>query len=281
MPRGACSRRVGLAELCSSGQGGSGRADTRNPLGRELNETTALTRSQTRDRGDRRRIVDRPTDGTLDQEHDLGHPVQMSPPSNVNLYELLFQAAVSQFRERGYRSASISKITQEVGVAKGTFFNYFPTKDHVLVEAFHRMVEEALRGVGDRGLTGTDAILGFCQALADDLSKDRVIAEALVMQLSALPTPPRGPQGLIRDEERVRSWVEARLTETLPVSVPLVETDLGLLAFLVSWAFRGTVDEWIRSEDAEEALRATVRERVGFLLESAGLRAQHPLQGAV
>ncbi len=231
--------------------------------------------------GDRRRIVDRPTNGTLDQEHDPDHAVYMSQPSTLNLYELLFQAAVSQFRERGYRGTSISKITQEVGVAKGTFFNYFPTKYHVLAEAFHRIVEEAISLVGDRGLTGTDAILSFCQALADDLSKDRVLAETLMMQLSALPTPPSVPQGLIRDEERVRSWVEARLTETLPVSVPLVEADFGLLAFLVTWAFRGTVDEWIRGEAAEEALQALVRERIGFLLESAGLRAQHPLHGAV
>ena len=265
-------------EFCSSDRAGQTKELTRLETPQNYSVDWFANQGISRDR---RRLVDRPTNGTLDQEHDPGHAVYMSQASTLNLYELLFQAAVSQFRERGYRGTSISKITQEVGVAKGTFFNYFPTKNHVLAEAFHRIVEEAISLVGDRDLTGTDAILGFCQALADDLSKDRVLAEALMMQLSALPTPLSVPQGLIRDEERVRSWVEARLTETLPVSVPLVETDFGLLAFLVTWAFRGTVDEWIRGEAAEEALQASVRERIGFLLESAGLRAQHPLHGAV
>ena len=196
-----------------------------------------------------------------------------------DLHERLYQTAVSHFRQRGYARASISQITQEVGVAKGTFFNYFPAKDHVLSEAFHRLVEQALSAVGDRGLTGTDAILFFCRTLADGLSSDRVLAEALVTRLSSLPTP-SATEGLVREEERVREWVESRLSETLPVSVPLTATDSALLAFLVAWAFRGTVDEWIRTEAGQDALRVSVRRRIGFLLESAGLPAEEPPFGA-
>ena len=205
----------------------------------------------------------------------------MGRPSTLDLHESLFRAATARFRERGYQSASISQITHEVGVAKGTFFNYFPTKEHVLSEAYHRLLEQAIGEVDDGGFTGTDAIFVFCRALAERLSDDRVLSEALVMRLSALPTPPSPTRDPVRDEERVRNWIEARLTETLPVSIPLIEADLGLLAFLLAWALRGTVDEWIRSQAANEALWASLHKRVGFLLESAGLPAQAPERRAV
>ena len=208
--------------------------------------------------------------------HDPGHSVLMSRQRTLDLYERLFRASVSQFRNRGYSGASVSHITQEVGVAKGTFFNYFHTKEHVLSEAFSRWVEGALGEVETRSLSGTDAILSFCVILGDKLSNDRVLAEALVLRLSALPAPEGALRGLIRNEERVRNWIEARLAETLRVSVPLIETDSGLLAFLVTWAFRGTLEEWLRGDASQEALRASIWERVGFLLESAGLPAQTP-----
>ena len=195
----------------------------------------------------------------------------MSQASAVELYESLFQSAISQVRAHGYRAVSVSHITKQVGVAKGTFFNYFPTKDHVLSEVLHRITETALERAGSGGRTGSEAILSFCHHLSDELSKDRILTEALISRFSVLPTRAGGGLGIVRDEERIRSWIEERLAETLPVSVPLTESNPGLLAFLITWAIRGTADEWIRSDAAADALGAAVEERVGFLLESAGL----------
>jgi AcrR family transcriptional regulator len=195
----------------------------------------------------------------------------MSRASAIDLYESLFQTAISQVREHGYDAASVSHITRQLGVAKGTFFNYFPTKDHVLSEVFHRLTEDALERAGSARRTGTEAILSFCRHLSDELSKDRVLTEALISRFSVLPTRAGSALGIVRDEERIRSWIEERLEETLPVSVPLADSNPGLLAFLITWAIRGTADEWVRSEAAVDALGAAVSERVGFLLESAGL----------
>ena len=44
----------------------------------------------------------------------------------------LFRASLKLFAERGFNNVTVEDITEAADVGKGTFFNYFPTKDHVL-----------------------------------------------------------------------------------------------------------------------------------------------------
>jgi AcrR family transcriptional regulator len=46
--------------------------------------------------------------------------------------ERLYEAALALFRTQGYETTTVDQITRQAGLAKGTFFNYFPTKDAVL-----------------------------------------------------------------------------------------------------------------------------------------------------
>jgi AcrR family transcriptional regulator len=44
----------------------------------------------------------------------------------------IFEAAMRLFAERGYTNTPVEEITEAADVAKGTFFNYFPTKEAIL-----------------------------------------------------------------------------------------------------------------------------------------------------
>jgi len=44
----------------------------------------------------------------------------------------IFDAALRLFAERGYANTPVEEITEAADVAKGTFFNYFPTKEAIL-----------------------------------------------------------------------------------------------------------------------------------------------------
>ncbi len=46
----------------------------------------------------------------------------------------LLAAAMALFHEKGYDATPIEEITERADVAKGTFFNYFPSKEALLAE---------------------------------------------------------------------------------------------------------------------------------------------------
>ncbi|MCU1311292.1 MAG: transcriptional regulator [Candidatus Angelobacter sp.] len=48
----------------------------------------------------------------------------------------ILSAAVRLFEKQGYTSTTVEQITEAADVGKGTFFNYFPSKDHILLSLF-------------------------------------------------------------------------------------------------------------------------------------------------
>jgi len=52
--------------------------------------------------------------------------------------ERLFRAALDLFANKGFVETTVEDITEAADVGKGTFFNYFPSKDHILI-AFGEM----------------------------------------------------------------------------------------------------------------------------------------------
>lgn len=54
----------------------------------------------------------------------------------------LIEAALSLMQEKPFDQISVEEITERVDVAKGTFFNYFPSKEHLLLAYLQEMVEE-------------------------------------------------------------------------------------------------------------------------------------------
>jgi AcrR family transcriptional regulator len=55
--------------------------------------------------------------------------------------ERLMGAAIAEFKRSGIAAADVSAIVNAAGVAHGTFFFHFPTKEHVLLELERREEE--------------------------------------------------------------------------------------------------------------------------------------------
>ena len=45
---------------------------------------------------------------------------------------VIMEASLKLFTERGFYGTSTAQISKEAGVATGTLFNYFPTKEDLL-----------------------------------------------------------------------------------------------------------------------------------------------------
>src|SRR6476646_4392366 len=52
---------------------------------------------------------------------------------SAELRERLFRAALTLFAKKGFSETTVEDITNAADVGKGTFFNYFPSKDHILI----------------------------------------------------------------------------------------------------------------------------------------------------
>jgi AcrR family transcriptional regulator len=67
--------------------------------------------------------------------------------------ERLFRAALDLFAKKGFAETTVEDITDAADVGKGTFFNYFPGKDHILI-AFSDMqvakLQEAVHNMRER-----------------------------------------------------------------------------------------------------------------------------------
>ncbi|MEX2542337.1 MAG: TetR/AcrR family transcriptional regulator [Trueperaceae bacterium] len=61
----------------------------------------------------------------------------------------LLDAAELEFGERGFHAASISSITGRAGVAQGTFYLYFPSKEEILRELVRYMGRELRRSLSE------------------------------------------------------------------------------------------------------------------------------------
>ncbi|MFI5093692.1 MAG: TetR/AcrR family transcriptional regulator [Candidatus Acidiferrum sp.] len=57
---------------------------------------------------------------------------------SVETRERLFRASLDLFARKGFNETTVEDITEAADVGKGTFFNYFPSKDHILL-AFGEM----------------------------------------------------------------------------------------------------------------------------------------------
>src|SRR6202522_4870397 len=50
----------------------------------------------------------------------------------VETRDRIYRSTLRIFSQRGYLETTVEDITDAADVGKGTFFNYFPTKEHVL-----------------------------------------------------------------------------------------------------------------------------------------------------
>ena len=90
---------------------------------------------------------------------------------SAELRERLFRAALDQFMKKGFLEATVEDITNAADVGKGTFFNYFPSKEHILL-AFGEMqlskLQEAIEGVRKTNMPLPDFLRSLGARMTDE-----------------------------------------------------------------------------------------------------------------
>lgn len=90
--------------------------------------------------------------------------------------EQIRRAALAVFARRGFHGTTVEDIAQEAGIAKGTIYLYYASKEEILIAIFRRYI---------------DAMLDFVDGLLDSaLSVSEILAEFVKRQIDMIREEP-------------------------------------------------------------------------------------------
>jgi AcrR family transcriptional regulator len=109
---------------------------------------------------------------------------------------LISDAATAMFASRGFDAVKVSEIADRANVSMKTLYNYFPTKESMVLDDADELIDGLAAALRDRqaGMSLTDAFVGALEASMDgfDLFDDELAAHvattfaAMVKQTPAL-----------------------------------------------------------------------------------------------
>lgn len=185
----------------------------------------------------------------------------------LELRSLIYETALELFRTRGFETTSVQQIVSAAGIGKGTFFNHFPSKDHVLQEWYRQITRAALEKIGARRFDrGRDAVLALSVCLAGSVAEDPLLWDAKTGATSS---------ALLRQEEddldrEVIAFFLQAINRDIANGSLASGSDVNFLTDIVLTILTGTCHSWTISGH-RWALIETLEARIAFVLDAAYL----------
>src|SRR5258707_13450681 len=116
------------------------------------------------------------------------NPVAPTSPSDrrqrrsADIRERLFRASLDLFAQKGFAETTVEDITEAADVGKGTFFNYFPSKDHILL-AFGEMQLSKLEAAIEMARQSGEPIPEFLRSLGIRMTQEPTRNPAIIRAL--------------------------------------------------------------------------------------------------
>ena len=182
----------------------------------------------------------------------------------AEVHARLRESALRLMVEHGYEAVTVEQITGAADVAKGTFFNYYPSKGHVLVEYWRSLADEIFGYAGTVAPTPSrraiQAIYAFMARRAVDQGR---VFRLLVQQVFVQP------QLRALEEEEGPEFGEL-LVEVLSAGIRCGELrqtlDAELAVRAIGDLWTGAVVEWAFAGGGTD-LRSEVRARLDLLFD--------------
>jgi AcrR family transcriptional regulator len=164
--------------------------------------------------------------------------------------EAIQREALRLFQERGYAETTIEQIAAAAEISPSTFFNYFPTKeDVVLFDRYDPMIFSMMTSIP--ASEPLSAVLnGLLNGLAGVMQRDHDVILARSKLSLAVP------------ELRARLWEEIEKARDLIASILASRTgrdaadfELRVLAMIFLTATFEAILEWIRQDGRSDMIR--------------------------
>lgn len=180
--------------------------------------------------------------------------------------EKIYNIALDLFIKNGYENTTIASICQKAGIAKGTFFNYFPSKDDILTQYYSDLTFTSLnKAKAKKHKDHRSAIIFYIT----DIARRAIKHPDLYLSLNQV----KASSNSLIDEENILD------NEFLEFSIKHVEEgmkdgeindkyDAKIMAELLLSIATGTANEW-RNSDKSWDLVETLKDRMNYLFYMA------------
>ncbi|MGA2428999.1 MAG: TetR/AcrR family transcriptional regulator [Candidatus Acidiferrum sp.] len=169
--------------------------------------------------------------------------------------ERLFRAALKLFADKGFAETTVEDITNAADVGKGTFFNYFPSKEHILI-AFSDMQLSKLQTTVDQMRERPEPMRSFFRSLTLRMTEEPAKAPDVVRAILQANLSSSSVRTVMRERN---ARAEGLLTQLVQIGRERGEFRRDLPALELAQVFRqtifGTLLMWSLYGDASLAER--------------------------
>lgn len=186
--------------------------------------------------------------------------------------EAIYEAAVTLFREEGYEETSVDEVARRAGVSRATVFNYYGTKNALLIE-YRRRLDAELRESEERllatdpdpaGSSARRRVEDFFAELAVLAKREDALYRSLVRkvltQLAHLDEDDH------ERSERVARSLATALRHGMDSDEIRSDLDPEMAAYTLLRLWTSALLEWTNT-GGESPLAQRVKEMVGLLFE--------------
>ncbi|MEX1181737.1 MAG: TetR/AcrR family transcriptional regulator [Gemmatimonadota bacterium] len=177
----------------------------------------------------------------------------------------LYDAAVAMFRSGGFDATPVEAITERADVSKGTFFNYFATKDHVLAEYHDRMtgrILERLEALSEHSAEA--AVLAAMEACAEWVENDREMGRIVVTRIFGSPVLLGAD---LQNTRRFMDWLGAVVSAGVESGELRRDLDVPVMLSMLAAVLSSTMNGWVLDPDAFD-LREMLRRKTRFVFDA-------------
>jgi AcrR family transcriptional regulator len=184
----------------------------------------------------------------------------------------LLDAARRVFERRGYIDANVEEIVTEAGVARGSFYTYFPSKVEIFRAVCREVGEQIDSGVAGSELRGLDPVAALTQSIRGYIEAYRgnTVFFAVLERLSSVDPEIYDMQFRTRRKHIQRIAAAIRRWQSRGVADPAVEPD-GVATALVSMTTNFCY-WWVEGPEQHDDDEAALAVLTDIWIRALGLR---------
>lgn len=183
----------------------------------------------------------------------------------LELRQMLYQTSLELFEANGYESTTVQQITDQQGVAKGTFFNHFPTKEHVIEEWYNNITSRSLEAARKRKDTSAEEAI---VALICDMARQAMASPELLIAKSRNSANPLLIDAEQQQDQKVHEYLIQYCTQGKAQGELAGDLNEEFFVDLIIAVLTGSSRVWVDTVPRFD-FPTVIRERVRFLFRAA------------